>query len=69
MDSFTQEDLMNQLTASIKNLGDKNMFSYILMAVVMICMTILRATSMILQKKYNNNRLKIEEEKIKSESN
>ena len=64
-----QVDLMNQLTASIKNLGDKNMFSYILMAVVMICMTILRATSMILQKKYNNNRLKIEEEKIKSESN
>ena len=64
-----QEELMNQLTNSIKNLGDKNMFSYILMAVVMICMTILRATSMILQKKYNNNRLKIEEEKMKSESN
>ena len=64
-----QQEFMNQLTNTIKTLGDKNMFSYILLAVVMFCMTILRATSMILQKKYNNNRLKIEEEKIKSESN
>ena len=63
------QELMNELTNSIKNLGDKNMYSYILMAIVLLCATILRATNMILQKKYNNSRLKIEEEKVKSEIN
>ena len=64
---MNQEDIYLELINTIKGIGDKNMYSFILISIVLLCATLLKAVNMCLHEKYNFKRLKYEEDKVNNE--
>ena len=59
---------LEDIVKSLNGLSNVNMYSYIILAIILLGITGLRLVNTIFMRKYNNSRLSIENEKISSQN-
>lgn len=59
---------LEDIVKSLNGLSNVNMYSYMILAVILLGITGLRLVNTIFMRKYNNSRLSLESEKISSQN-